>query len=114
MLSIDGSSTEDCSDWFCFHSSSRLIFPIHFCKTNNITLSPPFGKLLSWIVLFFFLLFKCYIQIVLDYHGEFDWDRYLSETNSVSAPRENFQIIKVIKTTSFIYMYIYIFILFFS
>lgn len=73
MLSVDGSSAEDGSDWFCYHSSSRLIFPINFCKTNNIPLSPP-----------------------LNYQGEFVWDKYLLETNSTYAPKENFQIIKVI------------------
>jgi hypothetical protein len=44
MLSIDGSSAEDGSDWFCYHSSSRVIFPINFCETNNIPLSSPLGK----------------------------------------------------------------------
>ncbi len=44
MLSIDGSSVEDGSDWFCYHSSSRLIFPINFCKINQIPLSPPIGR----------------------------------------------------------------------
>ncbi|CAF3101018.1 unnamed protein product [Rotaria sp. Silwood2] len=73
MLSIDGSSAEDGSDWFCYHSSSRLIFPINFCKINNISLSPPIG--------------------------EFEWEKYLSETNSVGAPQELFQIIKE-KTTN--------------
>jgi hypothetical protein len=72
MLSIDGSSVEDGSDWFCYHSSSRLIFPINFCKINQITLSPPIG-----------------------YHGNFQWDKYLLETNSVYAPRDLFQVIKV-------------------
>ncbi|CAF4685065.1 unnamed protein product, partial [Rotaria socialis] len=71
MLSIDGSSVEDGSDWFCYHSSSRLIFPINFCKINKIPLSPPIG-----------------------YHGDFQWDKYLLETNSVYAPKDLFQIIK--------------------
>ncbi|CAF1015774.1 unnamed protein product [Adineta steineri] len=71
MLSIDGSSAEDGSDWFCYHSSSRLIFPINFCKTNKIPLSPPLG-----------------------YQGEFEWEKYLLETNSVYAPQELFQVIK--------------------
>jgi hypothetical protein len=44
MLSIDGSSVEDGSDWFCYHSSSRLIFPINFSKINKISLSPPIGR----------------------------------------------------------------------
>ncbi|CAF1085276.1 unnamed protein product [Rotaria sp. Silwood1] len=71
MLSIDGSSAEDGSDWFCYHSSSRLIFPINFCKTNNISLSSPLG-----------------------YQNEFEWEKYLHETNSVSVPEELFQINK--------------------
>ena len=65
---------EDGSDWFCYHSSSRLIFPINFCTTNHIPLSPPLG-----------------------YQEEFDWEKYLLETNSTAAPREIFQIVKVIK-----------------
>jgi hypothetical protein len=73
MLSVDGSSAEDGSDWFCYHSNSRLIFPINFCKTNNISLTPPHN-----------------------YQGEFEWEKYLLETNSVYAPKELFQIIKVI------------------
>ncbi|UJR22368.1 hypothetical protein I4U23_025430 [Adineta vaga] len=76
MLSVDGSSTEDGSDWFCYHSSSRLIFPINFCKMNNIPLAPPIG-----------------------YQGEFEWEKYLIETNSMSVPRELFQIVKD-KTTN--------------
>ncbi|CAF0887472.1 unnamed protein product [Adineta steineri] len=71
MLSIDGSNVEDGSDWFCYHLSSRLIFPINFCKLNNIPLSPPIG-----------------------YHGDFQWNKYLLETNSVYAPQDLFQIIK--------------------
>ena len=88
MLSIDGSSVEDGSDWFCYHSSSRLIFPINFCKINQIPLSPPIGK-------FFFLEFHFLLFTFLGYHGDFQWDKYLLETNSVYAPRELFQVIKV-------------------
>ncbi len=73
MLSVDGSSADDGSDWFCYHSSSRLIFPINFCKTNRIPLSPPLG-----------------------YQGEFEWEKYLLETNSTPASRESFQVVKVI------------------
>lgn len=72
MLSVDGSNAEDGSDWFCYHSSSRLIFPINFCKTNNIPLSPPLG-----------------------YQGDFEWEQYLREMKSTYAPHELFQIIKV-------------------
>jgi hypothetical protein len=34
--------------------------------------------------------------LFLGYQGEFEWDRYLLETNSVYAPQELFQMIKVI------------------
>jgi hypothetical protein len=44
MLSIDNSGVNDGADWFCYHRSSRLIFPINFCQLNNISLSPPDGK----------------------------------------------------------------------
>ena len=49
MLSIDGSDVEDGSDWFCYHSSSRLLFPINFCQLNNIPLSLPNGTIISSI-----------------------------------------------------------------
>ncbi|CAF1067877.1 unnamed protein product, partial [Didymodactylos carnosus] len=71
MLSIDGSSAEDGSDWFCYHSTSALIFPINFCRLNNMPLSPPIG-----------------------YRGEFDWEKYLKETNSVYAPNDLFRLMK--------------------
>lgn len=74
MLSIDGPNSDDGSDCFCYHSSSRLIFPINFAKLNHIPLSPPYG-----------------------YQGEFEWEKYLRETNSVYAPREIFQVFKVRK-----------------
>lgn len=93
MLSIDGSSAEDGSDWFCYHSSSRLVFPINFCKINNIPLSPPLGKISKIYISLFFIT----IEIILGYQGEFEWDKYLRENNSVYAPRELFQIIKVIE-----------------
>ncbi|CAF1214810.1 unnamed protein product [Adineta ricciae] len=78
MLSVDGSSTEDGSDWFCYHSSSRVIFPVNHCKINNIPLSPPLG-----------------------YEGEFEWERYLTETKSDPVPRELFQIVKENTTNPF-------------
>jgi hypothetical protein len=33
--------------------------------------------------------------LFLGYHGNFQWDKYLLETNSVYAPRDLFQVIKV-------------------
>jgi len=38
------------------------------------------------------------LVIFLGYHGEFQWDKYLLETNSVYAPQELFQVIKVNKS----------------
>ncbi|CAF0752991.1 unnamed protein product [Didymodactylos carnosus] len=71
MLSIDGSSAKDGSDWFCYHSSSTLIFPINFCRSNKMPLSPPIG-----------------------YRGEFEWEKYLKETNSSYVPNSLFGIMK--------------------
>ena len=88
MLSIDGSSAEDGSDCFCYHSSSRLIFPINFAKLNNIPLSPPFGKMKFHFIHQDFTFRS-------GYQGEFEWEKYLRETNSVYAPRDLFQVVKV-------------------
>lgn len=74
MLSIDGSSADDGSDCFCYHSSSRLIFPINFSRLNEISLSPPLG-----------------------YQAEFQWEKYLRENNSVYAPKEIFKVVQVRK-----------------
>lgn len=63
MIGIDGMMAADGSDWFCYHATSPCIFPVGFCKFNNIELTPP-----------------------RNYVGEFDWMRYLSETNSRAAP----------------------------
>ena len=63
---------EDGSDWFCYHSSSRLIFPINFCQRNHLQLAPP-----------------------LEYQGDFQWDKYLTETKSQAVSEEHFQITKV-------------------
>jgi len=71
MLSADGSNMEDGSDWFCYHSSSRLIFPINFCQRNHLQLAPP-----------------------LEYQGDFQWDKYLTETKSQAVSEEHFQITK--------------------
>lgn len=63
MIGIDGMMSPDGSDWFCYHASSPCIFPVGFCKFNNIPLTPP-----------------------RDWEGEFDWATYLKETNSIAAP----------------------------
>lgn len=45
MISIDGATSNDGSDWFCYHASSHAIFPVNFCKRNSIELTPPKGKI---------------------------------------------------------------------
>lgn len=45
MISIDGATSDDCSDWFCYHASSHAIFPVNFCQKNNIALTPPKGEI---------------------------------------------------------------------
>ncbi|XP_067166624.1 lethal(3)malignant brain tumor-like protein 2 isoform X4 [Apteryx mantelli] len=51
MISIDGATSADGSDWFCYHASSHAIFPVNFCQKNSIDLTPPKGqdaKTFSW------------------------------------------------------------------
>lgn len=43
MIGIDGMMAANGSDCFCYHASSPCIFPVGFCETNNITLTPPRG-----------------------------------------------------------------------
>lgn len=47
MISIDGATSDDGSDWFCYHASSHAIFPVNFCQKNNIDLTPPKGEIWS-------------------------------------------------------------------
>ena len=63
MIGIDGMMSEDGSDWFCYHASSPCIFPVGFCKINNIDLTPP-----------------------KDWEDNFDWTKYLKETKTQAAP----------------------------
>ncbi|XP_074727161.1 lethal(3)malignant brain tumor-like protein 2 isoform X2 [Strix uralensis] len=51
MISIDGTMSDDGSDWFCYHASSHAIFPVNFCQKNSIELTPPKGhdaKIFNW------------------------------------------------------------------
>lgn len=51
------------SDWFCYHEKSPSIFPVGFCKSNGICLTPPNG-----------------------YNpNTFNWGTYLRETQSTAA-----------------------------
>ncbi|XP_042326125.1 lethal(3)malignant brain tumor-like protein 2 isoform X2 [Sceloporus undulatus] len=68
MIGIDGTASQDGSDWFCYHASLHSIFPAGFCKRNSIELTPPKG-----------------------YDAKtFDWASYLEETNSKAAPTRLF------------------------
>ncbi|XP_073989613.1 scm-related gene containing four mbt domains isoform X3 [Rhodnius prolixus] len=58
------------SDWFCYHSSSACVLPPGFCNQNGITLTPPRGYDAA----------------------TFDWADYLTETGSIPAPAELFDI----------------------
>merc|ERR1719186_1630841 len=52
MIRIDAYEEEDQSDWFCYHTTSSLIFPPPgFCERNNITLKVPagFDGVFNWI-----------------------------------------------------------------
>lgn len=56
------------ADWFCYHEKSPCIFPVGFCKANNIPLTPPKG-----------------------YNSHtFNWAYYLRNTESVAATEEVF------------------------
>ncbi|XP_060101355.1 lethal(3)malignant brain tumor-like protein 2 isoform X1 [Heteronotia binoei] len=68
MIGIDGTASEDGSDWFCYHASLHSIFPAGFCKKNNIELTPPKG-----------------------YDAKtFGWTSYLEKTKSKAAPTRLF------------------------
>jgi len=45
MIGIDGTTSTDGSDWFCYHASSHAIFPVNFCQKNGIDLTPPKGEI---------------------------------------------------------------------
>ncbi|XP_078286949.1 lethal(3)malignant brain tumor-like protein 2 isoform X2 [Rhinoraja longicauda] len=67
MIGIDGSEVADGSDWFCYHGCSFSIFPVGFCKKNDIVLTPPQG---------------C--------KTNFDWETYLINSGTVAAPASLF------------------------
>ncbi|XP_042895108.1 MBT domain-containing protein 1 isoform X3 [Parasteatoda tepidariorum] len=67
MIGIDGMMAANGSDCFCYHASSPSIFPVGFCESNEIELTPPRG-----------------------YKGEFIWSEYLKKTKSDAAPVELF------------------------
>ncbi|CAG5910309.1 unnamed protein product [Menidia menidia] len=68
MVGIDGTSSSNGSDSFCYHASSHAILPINFCKKNNIPLTAPQG-----------------------YDPQtFTWESYLEETKAKAAPARLF------------------------
>uniref|UniRef100_A0A8B9CEN1 Lethal(3)malignant brain tumor-like protein 2 n=1 Tax=Anser brachyrhynchus TaxID=132585 RepID=A0A8B9CEN1_9AVES len=67
MISIDGATSDDGSDWFCYHASSHAIFPVNFCQKNSIDLTPPKGEI--WT---------------------FNWETYLEKTKSRPVPARLF------------------------
>lgn len=66
MIGIDGSMCPTGSDWFCFHATSPNIFPVGFCKANNLELTNPKND------------------------KNFDWAKYLEETGTRAAPMSVF------------------------
>lgn len=56
------------ADWFCYHSTSPCIFPVGFCESNQIALTPPKGY----------------------DPATFNWKDYLQETNNTAAPESLF------------------------
>lgn len=70
MIRIDSYDSDVTgADWFCYHEKSPCIFPVGFCESNNILLTPPRGY---------------------ENDEHFEWDQYLIDTNSVPAPEELF------------------------
>ncbi|XP_014203269.1 polycomb protein Sfmbt-like isoform X2 [Copidosoma floridanum] len=69
MIRID-SYDEDINgaDWFCYHSYSPCIFPLGFCATHGLPLTPPKGY----------------------DPATFSWDSYLEKTSTIPAPTELF------------------------
>ncbi|XP_038591685.1 lethal(3)malignant brain tumor-like protein 2 isoform X2 [Micropterus salmoides] len=68
MVGIDGTISNNGSDWFCYHASSHAILPVDFCKKNNIPLTVPQG-----------------------YDSQtFTWEKYLKETKAKAAPARLF------------------------
>ncbi|GFY51857.1 MBT domain-containing protein 1 [Trichonephila inaurata madagascariensis] len=67
MIGIDGMMAANGSDCFCYHASSPCIFPVGFCESHDIYLTPPRG-----------------------YKGEFKWAEYLKKTKSEAAPVDLF------------------------
>ncbi|XP_074682858.1 lethal(3)malignant brain tumor-like protein 2 isoform X2 [Strix aluco] len=68
MISIDGTMSDDGSDWFCYHASSHAIFPVNFCQKNSIELTPPKGHDAK----------------------TFNWESYLEETKARPVPARLF------------------------
>ncbi|KAM9837740.1 lethal(3)malignant brain tumor-like protein 2 isoform 2-T2 [Aulostomus maculatus] len=68
MVGIDGTVSNNGSDWFCYHASSHAILPVDFCKKNNIPLTVPQG-----------------------YDPKtFTWENYLKKTKAQAAPAKLF------------------------
>ncbi|XP_078134807.1 lethal(3)malignant brain tumor-like protein 2 isoform X3 [Sander vitreus] len=68
MVGIDGTTSNNGSDWFCYHASSHAILPVNFCKKNFIPLTVPLG-----------------------YDSQtFTWDKYLKDTDAKAAPGQLF------------------------
>lgn len=68
MVGIDGTASNNGSDWFCYHASSHAILPINFCKKNDIPLTVPQG-----------------------YDSQtFDWEAYLLKTKAKAVPARLF------------------------
>ncbi|XP_034563528.1 lethal(3)malignant brain tumor-like protein 2 isoform X2 [Notolabrus celidotus] len=70
MVGIDGTISNNGSDWFCYHASSHALLPVGFCEKNNIPLSVPSG------------------------HDPrtFTWDQYLKEAGAQAAPKRLFNV----------------------
>jgi len=68
MISIDGKDDAVDDKCFCHHRTSSSIFPVNFCKNNNLELTPPKSTVST----------------------SFDWDKYLEETKSKAAPKSLF------------------------
>ncbi|XP_020500496.2 lethal(3)malignant brain tumor-like protein 2 [Labrus bergylta] len=70
MVGIDGTISNNGSDWFCYHASSHALLPVGFCEKNKLPLTVPPG-----------------------YDSKtFTWDKYLKETRARAAPSRLFNV----------------------
>jgi len=85
-----------------------VIIQVHVLYFLFIFVKPIIFHYHHHLVKFLILSFVFHIRVILDYQGEFEWEKYLLETNSVYAPQELFQIIKVINKDKYLFIFLFV------